>query len=211
MFEILENEVEAILLACVTILAVLNPFGNLTQFLAMSQGLPLLLRKKLFRAILYTGFIIVLVFLFTGPFFMSYVFRINLDDLRVGGGLILIVMSIKNLLFSAKTQDFSHFKTMSEKELLKQSLVPMAFPMLIGPGTLATVIVISELSGLLIATFSVLASFLFLFILFHYAATIEKILGTLILHVIARITQVFIVAVGAKMMITGLQGIFKLI
>lgn len=208
----LENEIYLMLFGAITLLAVLNPFGNLTQFLAMSDTLPLNLRKKLFRAILYTAFAIVMVFLFSGPFFMSYVFRVSLDDLRIAGGLILIIMAIKNLLFSAKlaTQDFSHYQEFSEKELLKRSLIPMAFPMLVGPGTLAAVIVIAEDGGLDIATGAVIMAFVFMFVLFHFSATIERILGKLILHVFSRIAQVFIVAMGVKMIIVGFKNVFLL-
>ncbi|EOH4192099.1 TPA: MarC family protein, partial [Campylobacter jejuni] len=200
------SELYLMFFAAITLLAILNPFGNLTQFLAMSDGLPLMLRKKLFRTILYTAFTIVLVFLSSGPLFMNYIFRVSLDDLRVSGGLVLIIMAIKNLLFSTKiaTKDFSSYQDMDDKEILRQSLIPMAFPMLVGPGTLASVIVIAEDGGLDVALGGVMIAFIFMFILFHFAATIEKIVGKLILHVFSRIAQVFIVAMGFKMIIVGL-------
>ncbi|HGG0087466.1 TPA: MarC family protein, partial [Campylobacter jejuni] len=199
------SELYLMFFAAITLLAILNPFGNLTQFLAMSDGLPLMLRKKLFRTILYTAFTIVLVFLSSGPLFMNYIFRVSLDDLRVSGGLVLIIMAIKNLLFSTKiaTKDFSSYQDMDDKEILRQSLIPMAFPMLVGPGTLASVIVIAEDGGLDVALGGVMIAFIFMFILFHFAATIEKIVGKLILHVFSRIAQVFIVAMGFKMIIVG--------
>ncbi|MFK0454879.1 MarC family protein [Campylobacter jejuni] len=206
------SELYLMFFAAITLLAILNPFGNLTQFLAMSDGLPLMLRKKLFRTILYTAFTIVLVFLLSGPLFMKYIFRVSLDDLRVSGGLVLIIMAIKNLLFSTKiaTKDLSSYQDMDDKEILRQSLIPMAFPMLVGPGTLASVIVIAEDGGLDVALGGVMIAFIFMFILFHFAATIEKIVGKLILHVFSRIAQVFIVAMGFKMIIVGLKDIFNL-
>lgn len=212
MFSSMGSELYLMFFAAITLLAILNPFGNLTQFLAMSDGLPLMLRKKLFRTILYTAFIIVLVFLLSGPLFMNYIFRVSLDDLRVSGGLVLIIMAIKNLLFSTKiaTKDFSSYQDMDDKEILRQSLIPMAFPMLVGPGTLASVIVIAEDGGLDVALGGVMIAFIFMFILFHFAATIEKIVGKLILHVFSRIAQVFIVAMGFKMIIVGLKDIFNL-
>ena len=212
MFSSMGSELYLMFFAAITLLAILNPFGNLTQFLAMSDGLPLMLRKKLFRTILYTAFTIVLVFLSSGPLFMNYIFRVSLDDLRVSGGLVLIIMAIKNLLFSTKiaTKDFSSYQDMDDKEILRQSLIPMAFPMLVGPGTLASVIVIAEDGGLDVALGGVMIAFIFMFILFHFAATIEKIGGKLILHVFSRIAQVFIVAMGFKMIIVGLKDIFNL-
>ncbi|EAH8266192.1 MarC family protein, partial [Campylobacter jejuni] len=204
------SELYLMFFAAITLLAILNPFGNLTQFLAMSDGLPLMLRKKLFRTILYTAFTIVLVFLLSGSLFMNYIFRVSLDDLRVSGGLVLIIMAIKNLLFSTKiaTKDFSSYQDMDDKEILRQSLIPMAFPMLVGPGTLASIIVIAEDGGLDVALGGVMIAFIFMFILFHFAATIEKIVGKLILHVFSRIAQVFIAAMGFKMIIVGLKDIF---
>ncbi|BDL67901.1 UPF0056 inner membrane protein [Campylobacter jejuni] len=212
MFSSMGSELYLMFFAAITLLAILNPFGNLTQFLAMSDGLPLMLRKKLFRTILYTAFTIVLVFLSSGPLFMNYIFRVSLDDLRVSGGLVLIIMAIKNLLFSTKiaTKDFSSYQDMDDKEILRQSLIPMAFPMLVGPGTLASVIVIAEDGGLDVALGGVMIAFIFMFILFHFAATIEKIVGKLILHVFSRIAQVFIAAMGFKMIIIGLKDIFNL-
>ncbi len=212
MFSSVGSELYLMFFAGITLLAVLNPFGNLTQFLAMSDGLPLTLRKKLFRTILYTALAIVLAFLFSGPLFMNYIFRVSLDDLRVSGGLVLIIMAIKNLLFSTKlaTQSFDSYQEMNEKEILRQSLVPMAFPMLVGPGTLASVIVISEDGGLDVAFGGVIIAFIFMFALFHFAATIERIVGKLILHVFSRIAQVFIVAMGCKMVIIGVKNIFNI-
>ncbi len=212
MFSNVGSELYLMFFAGITLLAVLNPFGNLTQFLAMSDGLPLALRKKLFRTILYTALAMVLAFLFSGPLFMNYIFRVSLDDLRVSGGLVLIIMDIKNLLFSTKlaTQSFDSYQEANEKEILRQSLIPMAFPMLVGPGTLASVIVISEDGGLDIAFGGVIIAFIFMFALFHFAATIEKIVGKLILHVFSRIAQVFIVAMGCKMIIIGIKNIFNI-
>lgn len=212
MFSSVGSELYLMFFAGITLLAVLNPFGNLTQFLAMSDGLPLTLRKKLFRTILYTALAIVLAFLLSGPLFMNYIFRVSLDDLRVSGGLVLIIMAIKNLLFSTKlaTQSFDSYQEMNEKEILRQSLVPMAFPMLVGPGTLASVIVISEDGGLDVAFGGVIIAFIFMFALFHFAATIERIVGKLILHVFSRIAQVFIVAMGCKMIIIGVKNIFNI-
>ncbi|TLD95452.1 MarC family protein [Helicobacter jaachi] len=203
----LESTFHLIGLAMVTIIAVLNPFGNLPQFIAMTDGIHTLLRQKLFRNILWTAFLIVLIFLLTGSFIMQHLFRVNLDSVRVAGGLILVVMSMKSLLFSSTKKDFSDYRGLKFDELFKRSIIPMAFPMLVGPGTLASVIVIAEESGMFVAISAVVASFVFLFVLFHFSAMIERILGKLVLYVLSRIALVFIVAMGIQMIIVGLRGL----
>lgn len=206
MFSGIESDLHAIILAAVALVAVLNPFGNLPQFIAMTEGLDTKTRKKLFRNIVITAFFIVFIFLLSGSFIMNFLFRVSLDDVRVAGGLILIVMSLKGLLFSSATQDFSHYKDLEFDELFKRTIIPMAFPMLVGPGTLATVIVIAEDKSMLVANSAVIAAFLFLFVLFHFAAMIERILGKLVLYIFSRIALVFIIAMGTRMMIVGFRG-----
>lgn len=206
MFGDIESVAYIIGVAIVTIIAVLNPFGNLPLFIAMTEQVPIRLRQKLFRNILWVAFLIVLLFLFSGSFIMQYLFRVNLDSLRIAGGLVIVVMSLKNLLFSQTQQDFSTYKDLEFSELLKHSIIPMAFPMLVGPGTLSTVVIIAEESNMLIATSAVITSFIFLLILFYFSAMIEKILGHLVLYVLSRISLIFIVAVGVQMIVTGLQG-----
>lgn len=208
MFAGLQNEIYTMFLISITILAVLNPFGNLTQFIAMADDLEAVKRQHLFRNILYTAFIIVVIFLYSGPFLMKYIFNISLDDLRIAGGLILVVMATKNLLFPVDKAAHSSLQDLSESELLKKSVIPMAFPMLVGPGTLSTVIVVSEDSGVLVASGAVLFAFVFMFVLFHFAATIERLVGKLILHIFSRIAQVFIMAIGVKMMVVGIKDLF---
>ena len=206
MFENIESISYMIGVATVTIIAVLNPFGNLPLFLAMTEQIPLRLRQKLFRNILWVAFLIVLIFLFTGSFIMQYLFRVNLDSLRVAGGLVIGIMGLKNLLFTQTQHDVSDYQDLEFNELFKHSIIPMAFPMLVGPGTLSTVVIISEESSMLAASGAVIASFLFLFILFHLSAMIERILGHLVLFVLSRIAQIFIIAVGVQMIVLGLQG-----
>lgn len=206
MLQDIESVVYIIGLAAVAIIAVLNPFGNLPQFIAMTNGLQTHKRQKLFRNILWIALIIVLIFLLSGPFIMQYLFRVSLDNVRVAGGLILITMSMKNLLFSSANADYSKYSDLDFDELLKQSVIPMAFPMLVGPGTLAAVIVIAKESNLACAMGGVIVAFLFMFILFHFAATIEKIVGNLVLYVLSRIALVFIIAMGINMIYIGISG-----
>ncbi|RDU71963.1 MarC family protein [Helicobacter aurati] len=206
MFNEIESNLHSIFLTAIAIIAVLNPFGNLPQFISMTEGVKTPIRQKLFRNIVFVALCIVLVFLLTGSFIMNHLFHVSTHELRVSGGLILMIMSLKNLLFSSAHQDYSHYKTLHFNELFKQSIIPMAFPMLVGPGTLATVVVISEDKNTLLAINAIIVAFIFLFVLFHYAATIERIVGKLVLYIFSRIALVFVSAMGFKMIITGLKG-----
>ena len=207
MFSNVGSELYLMFFAGITLLAVLNPFGNLTQFLAMSDGLPLALRKKLFRTILYTALAIVLAFLFSGPLFMNYIFRVSLDDLRVSGGLVLIIMAIKNLLFSTKlaTQSFDSYQEANEKEILRQSLIPMAFPMLVGPGSLTTALIGRSENGLTSNSFSILVAFIIIYLVLMVGNYLERIFGKLVLYILSKVMQIFIMSIGFRIFFDGLS------
>ncbi|WP_304400055.1 MarC family protein [Helicobacter rodentium] len=191
----------------ITIIAVLNPFGNLPQFISMTDDLDTAIRQSLFRNILYVAFAIVISFLLAGPFIMKFLFKIDLNHLRIAGGFLLILVSTKGLLLPSHKEMQQH-EGLNKSELLNQSVVPMAFPMLVGPGTLSTVVVLSEEKGLMLTIFAVIAAFAFMLALFHFAASIERILGKLVLHVLSRIALVFIMAMGVKMILIGIKALF---
>lgn len=207
MFVGIESQFYSLLLIAITIIAVLNPFGNLPQFISMTDDLDTAIRQSLFRNILYVAFVIVILFLLVGPFIMTFLFKIDLNHLRIAGGFLLILVSTKGLLLPSHKEMQQH-EGLSKSELLNQSIVPMAFPMLVGPGTLSTVVVLSEEKGLILTIFAVVAAFAFMLGLFHFAASIERILGKLVLHVLSRIALVFIMAMGVKMILIGLKAVF---
>ena len=206
-FAEIQNNLHILFVCILAITAVINPFGNLPQYLEMTEDMSTSTRQKLFRTIVYTSFIIVLIFTLAGPYIMKYLFNIEIRDLRMAGGLILVVMGIKNLLFPLKLR-FQSPETgahETEEEIIKKCIIPMAFPMMVGPGTLTTMIVIAADSGMIITIAAAAAAFFMMLILFHFSASLEKVFGKLVLHVMARITQVFIVAMGVKMIMGGIR------
>lgn len=204
MFTNIESAIYTIFLSAIAVIAVMNPFSNLPQFISMTSGMPVKTRQHLFRNITITAFGIVMIFLFTGPVAMEYLFRISLSELRIAGGVILVVMGIKNLMFSGNTKDLVHYQDISEDELIRKSIIPMAFPMFVGPGTLSTVVVMAAEAGIKYTVAGVLVAFVLMSVLLYFAAFIERILGELVLVVTAKVMQVFIVAMGIKMILTGL-------
>lgn len=206
-FTEIQNNLHIIFISVLAIMAIINPFSNLPQYLEMTDGMPTATRQKLFRSIIYTSFIIVLIFTVAGPYIMKYLFKIEIRDLRIAGGLILVVFGIKNLLFPLKLRFQSPDTGVheSDEEIIKKCIIPMAFPMMVGPGTLTTMIVISADSGMFLTIIASAIAFFAMLVLFHFSASLERVLGKLVLHVMARIMQVFIVAMGVKMIMGGLK------
>ena len=190
-----------------TIIGILNPFGNVPLFMTLTKDQIPEIRKKMYNAIVISGFGIVTGFIVAGDFFMNYLYKIGMNELRVAGGMILIVVAFRNLLGLGVSKESSG-NVMSEKEAIRYAITPLTFPMLVGPGTISTVMIIHKEAGLIISVGAVAITFLIMKFLFSISDWLDKVLGEVVLFVLSRVMQIFIMSAGVKLVSTGIKGIF---
>lgn len=190
---------------CLALLAILNPFGNVPLCVTMSEGMNPRAQKKLFNLIIYTGFTIVVLFGLLGDIFMTYFFRVGMKEIRIAGGILLIVVALKNLLFFKSPKNKNIGEELSEEEEIQRGIIPLAFPIMVGPGTMTTIIIIQREFGPIHVIGSSLLVFSFIRLLLRYSYLIEKVLGKLVIFVLGRVMQIFIMAIGVKTLIAGIK------
>lgn len=190
-----------------TIIGILNPFGNVPLFMTLTKDQNPEIRKKMYNAIVISGFGIVTGFIVAGDFFMNYLYKIGMDELRVAGGMILIVVAFRNLLGLGASKESSG-NVMSEKDAIRYAITPLTFPMLVGPGTISTVMIIHKEAGLIISVGAVAVTFLIMKFLFSISDWLDKVLGEVVLFVLSRVMQIFIMSAGVKLVSNGIKGIF---
>lgn len=206
-----------IIINATTLLAIMNPFGNVSLFVSMTEHMEKNIRKKLFNLIVYTGFTIVVLFGMLGDLMLKYLFKVEMTHIKVAGGLLLIIVAIKNLLAPRKNKkknnkninnncDMDVEETNDEDELHK-GIIPMAFPILVGPGSMPTILIIRKENGILTVILSSILAFIIIKILLAHSHIIEKIFGKLVLFVLARVMQIFIMATGVKLLSSGILEI----
>ncbi|HEX4139769.1 MAG TPA: MarC family NAAT transporter [Candidatus Methylacidiphilales bacterium] len=127
-----------VLLAFLAILPVVNPFSKPPIFLSITEGwTDAERRNEAFRASLY-AFIILSVSLVAGTFVLAF-FSISLPALQIAGGLL-----IARTAFQMLNPQKEHHQTQAEEHDAKQredlSFVPLAMPLLSGPGSMAVMI-----------------------------------------------------------------------
>ena len=196
-----------ILTYVLTIIGILNPFGNVPLFMTLTKDQKPEVRKKMYNVIVLAGFGIVTGFIIAGDFFMKYLYKIGMDELRVAGGMILIVVAFRNLLGLGVSKDSSGDR-MSEKDAIRYAITPLTFPMLVGPGTISTVMIIHKEAGLIISVGAVAVTFLIMKFLFTISDWLDKVLGEIVLFVLSRVMQIFIMSAGVKLISNGIKGIF---
>jgi multiple antibiotic resistance protein len=127
-----------VLLAFLAILPVVNPFSKPPIFLSITEGWTLEERRsEAFKSCIY-AFIILFVSLIAGTFILEF-FSISLPALQIAGGLL-----IARTGFQMLNPQKEHHQTPAEEHDAKQresiAFVPLAMPLLSGPGSMAVMI-----------------------------------------------------------------------
>lgn len=128
--------------AATAIFAIVNPLGNVSLFAGMTEGLPASQKKAIARNAIVTMAGVLLVFTLTGELIFRF-FSITVNGLRIGGGLLLLLIAIEML----QGQRPQTKQTPEEREELFEresvAYVPLGVPLLAGPGAITTVILYS--------------------------------------------------------------------
>jgi multiple antibiotic resistance protein len=142
----------------VTLLVVANILPILPTVLGVVSPLPPVQRRRTLLQALVVGNLFALLFALGGGALLTAIGS-GLDDVRVAGGLILLVFAIYDLLFS-REQRKEPLGEIVEGQVddpdLHVGLVPLGIPLLVGPASLAAALFISEAYGFWFAALAIL-------------------------------------------------------
>jgi len=137
-------------------------------------------------------------------------FGITIDSLRAAGGVIVLLIGLQ-MLFNKSEHKHSSAELEDAKLRTSIAVVPLAIPIVAGPGTMATVLVAAQqhpsvLSKIEISIVIVaLAALCGLF--FSFATPISKWLGESGMGVVTRVMGMVLVAIAMGMLADGLKGL----
>lgn len=182
---------------------VFTPFFALTMFLSLVEDLDAARRRRLVGAITFATLVICVALFLVGRQ-MFAVFGITLDSFRVGAGALLLLSGIT----LARGQPGAGGATTGGDV----AVVPMAIPVIVGPATTGTLLVLgAELEGLaekavgisalMLAVASVAA-------LLFAGNLIQRALGLRGIAILSRLTGLILTALAAQMMMTGVRSFF---
>lgn len=180
------------------LLIVLDPLGLMPLVLAVTQRMTDAERRAVIRRSVLTGFALMLVFTFGGTWILQF-FRITVNDLRISGGLLLLVIALSIVLKGHVTGEPSTDAG--------AGIVPLASPLLVGPGAITSAVVIVGTSGMFIAALSVTAALGVTWIALRFMTTIYRLLGQSGSDIIARIMGILLAAIAVVYVREGVVGI----
>lgn len=192
--------------------AIMNPFLQLPMFLALTEGYdPARQRRAAVRSTLYSA-LLCLVVLLTGSAILG-VFGIKIDDFRLAGGIVLLMIALGMLNGRGSTHEGTSDEQKHQQAQAAQgdiSFYPMAFPMVVGPGTITTIVLLSG-GGVAqkLATGLVLAALLLAMLaVLWFAPAIGRHLSMTLRTIMTRLMGMILAAIAVQMVVTGLQHVF---
>jgi len=201
-------EFEFLLTSFVALFIIIDPIGLTPVFIAITQGMDDTLRRKVaLRSVLVSAFVISL-FIVGGETVLGFI-GISMPAFRIAGGILLFLTAL-DMLFQRRSK---RRENQTEQELVDDpSVFPLAIPLIIGPGAIATVILIAGakpgLVGVASTGFITALVLLTVFVFFSAASRIEKLLGKTGIDVLTRLLGMLLAALSVQFVIEGLFEFF---
>jgi multiple antibiotic resistance protein len=193
-----------------TLTAVLDPFLAVPIFYALTASRSEAERRRLAKAVAITVLAVLCGAALVGEQLLA-IFGASLPAFRVGAGLVLLLMALAMLNAEAGgvRQTKEEARELQSGELL--GVVPLAVPLLAGPGAISTTIIAAQAGGaahdvavlLCIAVVSALT-----WVTLHFAGPIGARLGTTGLNIATRLLGLLLAAIAIQAMAEGLRGLF---
>jgi multiple antibiotic resistance protein len=207
----LGSELAFFIAAFSSLFTIVNPFSTTSVFLSITRGDSQKKRDKMIKRASIVAACVLIVFALMGNYILSF-FSVTVDAFRIAGGLIVASVGWRMLILKRE-----HLKTPKEKRAARQkediSIVPLAIPMISGPGAITTAIVLAgDASGirdvfvLLIAV--IVVCWLTYFIVKESKLMDDK-LGVTGRKVLDRIMGLIVLVVGVQFIINGIVGIAR--
>ncbi|MBP7844259.1 MAG: MarC family protein [Proteobacteria bacterium] len=165
-------------------------------FLTLTENLNKRERSKLIHEACLTVLLTSIVFLWTGRGLFSLL-GITSGDFKVGGGLLLLLISINNLM---KGEEAS--RRNSNDQI---GVVPIGIPLILGPAALTTLLISSESVGFSVSLAALLINVLIVWVTLQYSSIFLRIFGTGGTKAVAKIAALFLTAIAVHMIRMGLN------
>ena len=194
----------------VTLTAVVDPFLAVPFFLSFTSVQDAGARYRLARTVALTVFIVLSVSAFVGEALLELI-GASLPAFRVGGGLVLLLMALAMLNAQAGgvRQSKAEAAELEEGEL--RGVVPLAIPLLAGPGAISTAIIAAEggrAAHQVALVLCIAVVCVVVWLTLRAAPRVAARMGTTGMNVATRILGLLLAAMAVQTMAVGLKALF---
>jgi multiple antibiotic resistance protein len=183
-----------------------NVLGILPMYLGLTETMNAAERRRLTLLAVATATVIAVLILFAGQLVFSLL-GITVNDLRVGGGLILLVLSISNLIFGDfRRRDPRQGEEEEVQDVSEMGVVPLGIPLIMGPAAITSILVSREAYGYLPTTVSLVANMFLVFLALAFAPLIGRFMPSAVSRAVAKVASLFLAAISVALIRAGIVG-----
>ena len=201
-----------------SLMVLVNPFSALSIFLELTQGYTSRERRRTAQITALSVFIIMTVFIFSGNWILK-ILSISTGSFQVGGGILVFLIAVSMMNSGSNpakpkigTQEHDEITVQPRPNMNAVAIVPLAMPLIIGPGGISTVIIHASAARHMNDLFAIVAAGAAISVICYLsllaAAKVSRWLGETGLTVLNRIMGMLLAAVAVEIVIAGIRSLF---
>ncbi len=192
-------DMNTFILAFIPLFVAIDIIGTVPIFIGITEDLNEKEKRKIILESVSAAFVIAVIFLVFGKLIFNFL-GITIDDFRIAGGIILLILSINDILFSSDTRKSSTKKI---------GIVPLGIPLIIGPAALTAIMILIDSYGFAPTIVSMVINFLIVWIVLRYSGLVIRLIGDGGAKAFAKIASVFLAAIAVMMIRVGISNIIN--
>lgn len=190
-----------ILYAFATLFIILDPLLSVPIFSVMTKGQTAVeIHKQALIAVAVAGALMYLVLIFNTTIFA--LLGLDLPSVQIAGGIILLLLGIQMSLGIELGRQKEQTKTAAG--------VVIGTPLLCGPGTMTTVMILSKDYGIVIPFIAITLVLVATWLILYFSDTIQRVLGEVITDIMGKILGMLVAAIAIKILATGVFAYISL-
>jgi multiple antibiotic resistance protein len=189
-----------LLRSTVALFVIMDPIGIAPVFMALTQKMERAERASVTKTAIATAAGLLFVFAVAGTQLLA-VFGITLASFMVAGGILLFIVAIEFLMHG-------EWRLGSVGGPGESGVVPIAFPLLAGPGAITAVIISFQTTGFAVTALSIVIVIGITYVIFRYVDMIYRVLGRRGSTIVTRVFAVLIAAIAVQFVVDGIRELF---
>ncbi len=196
---------ELALVTVSSIIAVMEPFSTIAVYATITKRFDAAKKEKIISRSMLLSLIVLVFFALTGHLLFN-IFQITIASFQIAGGILLVAVALQ-MLDVEKPEKPDEL----EEGNKNVAIVPLAFPLTAGPGSITAVILLmSKSGGVLDSVFvfvGILAGIAIIYVGMKYSSRLFKFLGDDGLRVVTSLMAIIVLAIAVQFIIEGIADV----
>lgn len=197
------------------IMAIFSPFAAIPIFISLTSSYSEEDRLSTAKTSAFAAGVAGLISVWIGQYILLF-FGISIASFKIAGGILLLLMSI-NMLNAKVPRAKNTKKELKEAQNSSKEIavVPLAIPLIAGPGAISTIIIFSQKTDSIVHLFMmsliIVALGFYIWISLRMSTFINKKLGITGISIISRVMGLILASISVEFIVSGLKAVFPIL